>query len=73
VAAMATGGTREILEDGVSGLLATDAAGLSAALARLVDDVKLQRRISEGARARAEAFSPETLIPRYEDIYRRLL
>ncbi len=73
VAAMDTGGTREILEDGVSGLVVADPAGLAAAVARLVDDSVLRGRVREGARARAVAFSPETLIPRYEAVYRRLL
>jgi glycogen synthase len=72
VAAMATGGTREILEDGVSGLLVGDAAALSEAVARLASDPALRGRISEGARARARVFSPEALLPRYEAVYRGL-
>ena len=72
VAAMDTGGTREILEDGRSGLVVPDAAGLSAAVARLASDAGLRRRLAEGARARAEAFSPAALVPRYEAVYRRL-
>ncbi len=71
-AAMDTGGTGEILRDG-SGLLAGDAAGLGAALGRLLADAGLRRDISEKARARAQAFAPETLVPRYEDVYRRLM
>jgi glycosyltransferase involved in cell wall biosynthesis len=73
VAAIDTGGTREIVEDGVSGLLATDASGLARAVARLVEDDGLRLRISEGARERARAFSPEALLPRYLAAYRRLL
>jgi len=72
VAAMDTGGTREILEDGRSGLVVPDAAGLSAAVGRLAGDAGLRRRLAEGARARAEAFSPAALVPRYEAVYRRL-
>jgi len=72
VAAMDTGGTREILEDGRSGLLVGDAAGLSEAVARLASDAPLRERLRAGAQQRARAFSPETLVPRYEDVYRRL-
>lgn len=72
MAAMDTGGTREILEDGRSGLVVPDAAGLSEAVGRLAGDAALRRRLAEGARARAEAFSPAALVPRYEAVYRRL-
>jgi glycogen(starch) synthase len=72
VAAMDTGGTREIVRDGESGLLVADAPALGAAVARLVHDDALRARIGEGARARAVAFSPPALLPRYEAVYRRL-
>jgi glycosyltransferase involved in cell wall biosynthesis len=73
VAAMETGGTREILENEVSGLLVPDEAGLVEALGRLHEERGLKERLREGARARAKAFSPETLVPRYVRIYERLL
>jgi glycosyltransferase involved in cell wall biosynthesis len=72
VAAIATGGTREILEHGQSGLLADDVAGLGAAVAELVSDAGLRRRIADGALGRSRAFAPETLVGRYEAVYRRL-
>jgi glycogen(starch) synthase len=72
IAAIATGGTREIVSDGESGLLADDPHGLASAVARLVHDKSLRRRLSEGARTRARAFAPAALIPRYEAIYRRV-
>jgi glycosyltransferase involved in cell wall biosynthesis len=72
VAAMDTGGTREILEDGLSGLLVRDAEGLGAAIARLVDDSALREHVRDGARGRAAAFSAEALVPRYEAVYRSL-
>lgn len=72
VAAMDTGGTREILEDGRSGLLVTNAEGLAGAVARLAGNDALRHDLAEGARERADAFSPERLIPRYEAVYRRL-
>jgi glycogen(starch) synthase len=73
VAAMETGGTREILVDGESGLLVRDPAGLAEAVARLAADEPLRARLSAGARERARAFSPPALVPRYEAVYRRLL
>jgi glycogen(starch) synthase len=73
IAAMETGGTREILEDQQSGLLVRDEAGLVEALGRLGEDDRLRERLSEGARARAKAFSPEVLVPRYVATYERLL
>jgi glycosyltransferase involved in cell wall biosynthesis len=72
VAAMATGGTREILVDGESGVLVSEAAALGDAVARLVGDDALRSRIVAGARERARAFSPQALVPRYEAVYRRL-
>jgi glycogen(starch) synthase len=72
VAAVETGGTREILTDAESGLVVTDAGGLADAIARLASDATLRRRIADGARARSRAFAPEALIPRYEAVYRGL-
>jgi glycogen synthase len=72
IAAMDTGGTGEILEDGRSGLLVRDAAGLGEAVARLAGDDVLRARLADGARARAAAFAPAVLVPRYESVYRRL-
>jgi glycosyltransferase involved in cell wall biosynthesis len=72
VAAMDTGGTREIIADGQSGLVVEGAPALSEAVGRLAGDDALRRRLAEGARARAEAFSPAALVPRYEAVYRRL-
>jgi len=72
VAAMETGGTREILGESEAGLLVDDAAALGDAVARLAGDPTLRARMGEAARARAEAFSPAALVPRYEAVYRRL-
>jgi glycosyltransferase involved in cell wall biosynthesis len=72
IAAMDTGGTREILEHETSGLVVADERALSAAVARIVDDHALAMRLREGALARARAFAPEALVPRYLGVYRRL-
>jgi glycosyltransferase involved in cell wall biosynthesis len=49
-----------------------DAAGLGDAVARLAGDDALRGRTQAAARARAAAFSPHALIPRYEHVYRGL-
>jgi glycosyltransferase involved in cell wall biosynthesis len=72
IAAMDTGGSREIVLDGTSGLLVKDAAQLGEAVGRIAGDEALRARLGEGARARAAAFAPEALVPRYEEVYRRL-
>jgi glycosyltransferase involved in cell wall biosynthesis len=71
-AAMDTGGTSEILGGEQGGLLARDVEGLASAVAGIVGDAALHGRLREAARARAAAFSPATLVPRYEAVYRRL-
>lgn len=71
IAAMDTGGTREILT-GESGLVVSDAQGLGEAVGRLARDEALRSRTREAALERARAFAPETLLPRYEAVYRRL-
>ena len=73
VAAMDTGGTREIVESEASGLLVGGAEDLGAAVGRLAKDEGLRRRIALGARERARAFAPEALVPRYEAVYRGLV
>ena len=72
VAAMDTGGTREILGEDEAGLLVSDARALSDAVGRLAADEGLRGRVREAARTRALAFSPAALVPRYEAVYRRL-
>jgi glycogen synthase len=73
IAAMDTGGTREIVDHETSGLLVRDPDALGQAVARLVADGALRARLAAGARERARAFAPDALIPRYEAAYRRLL
>ena len=69
---MDTAGTREILRDEEGGLVVSDERALGDAVARLCSDPALRARLSEAARVRARAFAPETLVPRYEAVYRRL-
>jgi glycogen synthase len=69
IAAMDTGGTSELIEDGVSGLLSKSADGLGDSIGRIVHDSNVRSRLKAGARAGSERFSPRTLVPRYEAIY----
>jgi glycosyltransferase involved in cell wall biosynthesis len=61
VVATTAGGLKEIVVDGESGLLVPpgDASALSRALLTLLTDELLRRRLAEGARRRAHAFSLE--------------
>lgn len=70
IAAMDTGGTSELIENDRSGLLARNIGELGDALGRIVHDPGVRSRLKDGAVIRARAFSPETLIPRYEALYR---
>lgn len=75
IAATAGGGIPEMVEDGVTGLLAPvgDAAALAAAVDRLLDDRALARRLSEAARVRVRDFDVERTIARTEALYRELV
>jgi glycosyltransferase involved in cell wall biosynthesis len=70
IAAMDTGGTSELIENNLSGLLARNIDDLGDALGRIVHDGGVRVRLKEGATDRARSFSPEVLIPRYEAVYR---
>ncbi len=74
IAAMDTGGTRDIVHPGLTGLLSADAAGLSRDLHTLFTDERL--RASLGAQARIEThakFSASSVVERVEQVYRGLL
>jgi len=69
-------GCREVVEDGVNGLLVPvkDAAALAAAIARLQDDPALCARLGQAARQKALAeFDEKIVIARTLDVYRELL
>jgi glycosyltransferase involved in cell wall biosynthesis len=74
VAAMNTGGTPDILRDGVTGLLASDPVEFGDRIARLAADPDL--RASMGAAARADVrvrFAAATVVERVEQVYGRVL
>jgi len=68
-------GCREVVEDGVEGLLvpACDADALAEALAKLIADPALRARMGAAARARAEAeFGMEAIIDQTLKLYREI-
>ena len=74
IAAMDTGGTRDILHAGTTGLLSSDPVGFAQDLARLAADERL--RASIGAAARADVrvrFAAPSVVERVEQVYRSLL
>ena len=69
-------GIPELIRDGLDGLLVapSDAEGLAAALARLMDDAELRRRLGEAGRVRVEEkYHLNRNIERLAAIFRRRL
>ncbi|MCL5958121.1 MAG: glycosyltransferase family 4 protein [Chloroflexi bacterium] len=72
--AMATGGTREIIEDGHNGLLATGPEEFGRQVRRLLEDEPLRRRLSAGAVQVAEQrFSKDVVVAQVERLYEEVL
>jgi glycosyltransferase involved in cell wall biosynthesis len=73
VVATPVGGIPDLVEDGVNGLLVPvgDTAALAAALSRLSADPALARRLGTAARATAEHFAWERVVPNLEDVLER--
>jgi len=68
-------GCREVVRDGVNGLLVPvrDAEALAAALRKLIDDAELRRSMGEQSRVRAETeFGLETAIAQTLAVYREV-
>lgn len=75
VAATAVGGTPEVVQHDVTGMLVPPRtpAALVPVLARLHDDVPLRRRLGDAGAARVRAeFSLDGMVARYVELYRRL-
>ena len=71
IAAMDTGGTRDIIVPGRTGLLSDTAERLGDDLAQLIADPPLARRLAAGARDHVEAtFAAERVVERIETVYR---
>src|SRR6185295_14540806 len=74
IAAMDTGGTRDIIHHGLTGLLSTDPEGLARDLARLFQDERLRSSLGSQARIEAHAtFAAPSVVERVEHVYRSLL
>lgn len=76
VVATAVGGTPEVVVDGVTGLLVPprDPAALAQAIATVLRDADVRRRMGEAGRERVErCFSLEEMVRRTEDLYEELI
>jgi glycosyltransferase involved in cell wall biosynthesis len=76
VVSSAIGGTDELIDDGVDGLLVPpgDSGALAAALRRLLSDRELRETLAGRAGERAERdFAPQGMARRVESIYEELL
>jgi glycosyltransferase involved in cell wall biosynthesis len=74
IAAMDTGGTRDIIRHGTTGLLSPDAEGFAAHLAELAANERLRFALGHAAEADVRArFSAASVVERVEQVYRSLL
>lgn len=75
IAATRAGGIPDVVEDGVSGLLAPvgDPQALGANIATLIEDQALAARVTAAASARADYFSLERMADRTLAVYERVL
>jgi glycogen(starch) synthase len=74
IAAMDTGGTREIVADGETGLLSRTVEALGDSVARLRHDEPLRRRLGEAARLRMDRlFDTRAVVGRFEALYSDLV
>lgn len=68
--ALKTGGTRDIIEDNINGLLADDVPGMAEHLRHLVDDSALRATLSANAKQVAQTkFSPGVVVSQLEALY----
>ncbi|HKW13240.1 MAG TPA: glycosyltransferase [Candidatus Krumholzibacteria bacterium] len=74
VVATRTGGIPEIVEDGVTGLLAApdDAVSLTAALERMLDDAALREHCRHNAKLQSAQYDYHRTVYKTLDVYRRL-
>ena len=70
IAAMDTGGTRDIIEPGATGLLSTSPEGLADDVRRLRADDALRRRLGDAARRKVEReFDADAVVARIDALY----
>ncbi|UCH33715.1 MAG: glycosyltransferase [Armatimonadota bacterium] len=70
-----SGGPSDLVEHGETGLVVPpgDASALSAAIATVLREPELARRLGAAARRRAQAFDMRDMVDRYEMLYREVL
>jgi glycosyltransferase involved in cell wall biosynthesis len=74
IAAMDTGGTRDIISQDETGLLSRSPGDLAADVSRLRSDERLRQRLGCAARRRAEErFDAAAVVARVDGLYRELL
>ena len=74
IAAMDTGGTRDIVSENETGLLSRSPADLARDVSRLRSDTLLRRRLGDAARRRAEErFDAPAVVARVDALYHDLL
>lgn len=75
VVSTAVDGCREVLEDGVTGLLVppADAAALAEALLRVLDDASLRASLSRGAREASRRYDVGACVEQMEALYDEVL
>jgi glycosyltransferase involved in cell wall biosynthesis len=74
IAAMDTGGTRDIIHADQTGLLSSDPSGFARDLARLAGDERLRHVLGTAARADVtQRFAAASVVERVEQVYRGLL
>lgn len=74
IAAMDTGGTRDIVQHGETGLLSPTPAALAQDVARLVNDRDLARRLGAAARSHVDrTFDAASVVSRIEALYAELV
>jgi len=73
IAAMDTGGTRDIIEPGVTGLLSSSPEGLAEDVTRLRGDESLRRALGDAAKRKVEAeFDAPAVVERIEQLYKEV-
>jgi glycosyltransferase involved in cell wall biosynthesis len=74
MAAMDTGGTRDIIEHERTGLLSSTAGGLAADLSRLLGDPELASRLGAGAQSHViSTFDASVVVAKIEALYQDVM
>ena len=74
VVAIRANGVKDVIEDGVSGLLTENSAeALAAGVIKLMKDKKLRAKLAKGARERAKKYTIEVTSKKLEEVYKKVL